>query len=166
LVDHLEGLLRSERRRLPSSRHASTTCGCIPALARMKEATRLLTRPIECKSREPRSANSNHPVARLARGRTAVHWRCRCQDDGRRGITQQVHGGMECDGGGFDHFEASGKHLAQRRGTKELPSCMTIWRNSARPVPGEPEHFEGHSPISREAMVPMNVAKRALANWL
>src|SRR5712691_12324540 len=36
-----------------------------------------------------------------------------CQDHGGGGITEQVHGGMECDGRRLDHCEASGKHLTQ-----------------------------------------------------
>ena len=45
-------LLRSERSRKPSSRHASTTCGFMPALARMiKKPPASRTRCIECKSR-------------------------------------------------------------------------------------------------------------------
>ena len=75
---------------------------------------------------------------------------------------------MEFDGGELDDFEAPGKHLAQ--GVVKSKRATILNDDVAKLCKGpslcEPKHFETHSPISREAMVPMKVAKWGLANWL
>ena len=80
-----------------------------------------------------------------------------CQDDDRRGITQQVHGGMEFDGCGLDRFEAPGKHLAQ--GVVDRKRTAILNENMAKfckgPSFGEPTHVQGerlnHTIFAREA---------------
>ena len=68
------------------------------------------------------------------------------QDHGGGGIAQQVHGGVECDGGRLDRLETPRQHLAQAvvngKGTSILNEEMA---QLAKRTPfGAPEHFQRH----------------------
>ena len=53
------------------------------------------------------------PFERLrVRQKALLTGRIRRSDHRGRGITEQVHGRMECDGRGLDRFATPGKHLA------------------------------------------------------
>src|SRR6266536_5949977 len=164
------GLVRSERRRLPSSRHASTTCGFIPALARMsKKPPASWTRRRECTSLEPRSARSTRARSEAGSGKNA----CALVVSGGR---TTVVGASPSRSMGVWSATAAGLTPLKRPGNtsrkpswraKALPSCRTRWRTAAQARPlAQPSTLSVMSPMSREVMVRATSAKRALATWL
>ena len=166
-VDGLERLVAQRAQALAVFAKGLDDLRIHPRLARISESRPRPVPGADSASRDSRDPPGAHCLAAwLARVKTPVRWSCRASDHGGRGIAQQIHGGMEFDRCGLDRFEAPGKHLAQgvvdRKRTAILDHDVAKLRKGSSF--GEPEDFQGQLAKSREAIMPMNVAKWGFAN--